>query len=96
MRLDEQIGRLEDTVAKEFHKQGKRFDAMEITFDKHGQRLGSIDTKLDNFQSDVRHAFQLHDDRLGALEKTVGAGFRDIASRIEKLGSRRPRRGKRQ
>jgi hypothetical protein len=79
MKVDKQIADLEVTLAKEFLGIKTSFKAVD-------RRLDSIESKLDTFQSDVKNAFQLQDDR-------IAAGFRDIASRLEKLASRRPRRG---
>lgn len=76
-RLDEQIGHLEDTVAKEFHKQGQRFD--------------SIDAALNSLQSDVqqiKEAFKLQDDRMAAGFRDIGRQIDTLGSRL----ARRPRR----
>lgn len=83
-KVDTQLGRLEETVAKEFHQIGRRFDGIDQRFDGIDQRFDGIDQRLDRIET----AFKVHDDKLTA-------GFRDIAERIDRLGSRRSRPRKR-
>jgi glutamyl-tRNA reductase len=65
MGLDKQIGRLEDTVAREFSEQAKRVEQLEVTVRKGFEEfIGRFD------RQDARH--DGHDSRSDRLEGRMG------------------------
>ena len=81
VKLDKQLGKLEETVAAGFHEVGQRFDKLEA---KVTQGFHEVGQRFDKLEGKVRE----HGQRFDKLEAKVTQGFQEHGQRLTKLEDR--------